>query len=94
MLQLETQSLTPLHECRTWYKGVVDGYKPETGQHHITYDDGEKIWGDLRQGKMKWLGMHAGEACCLQLHALVARAHTHTHALHTHTLALACLYAV
>ena len=65
MLQLETEGLTLLQTCRTWYQGVVDGYNPETGQHHITYDDGDQIWGDLRQVKMKWLDMQGGKAFCL-----------------------------
>ena len=31
-----------------WYDGVVDKFNPKTGKHHVSYDDGDKLWYALR----------------------------------------------
>ena len=33
---------------KKWYDGVVDKFNPKTGKHHVSYDDGDKLWYALR----------------------------------------------
>ena len=48
---------------RTWYRGTVDAYDARLGQHHVTYDDGDKFWYTLKKEEdrkhLRWIGSSA-----------------------------------
>lgn len=46
---------------RTWFQGIVDRFNPKNGEHHVSYDDGDKLWYNLvdeeRHSRLRWVGV-------------------------------------
>jgi len=50
---------------RMWFRGIVDRFNSETGEHHVSYDDGDKLWylleDEERQKRLRWVDVPRDE---------------------------------
>ena len=65
-ISISYQSASKSHECAQVRSYPRSRARTHTGTHHVSYDDGDKIWYDLREEKklkrLKWVGQKPAKA--------------------------------
>ena len=56
---------------KNWFEGVIDQYNSRNGEHHVTYDDNDKVWHDLGEEKLKWVGDSSCRDSLMRYQALI-----------------------